>query len=65
MLEFIKKNIIPRRNPDKDYDRSDFSDFFVHAPASEQKKVIKRAVNAANQQQRAISKEAELIRNKG
>lgn len=60
-MKYIRKSQ-PKRDPKKKYDKSDFSDFFVHAPAKEQKKVIKSAVEGANKQQKDMSNKAKSLR---
>lgn len=52
------KKTTPKRDPKKGYDKTDFSEFFIHAPAKEQKKVIKLAVKSANKQQKRTSEKA-------
>lgn len=57
MINHLKKST-PKHKPKKGYDKSDFSVFFIHASAKEQKKVIKSAVEGANKQQRCTSEKA-------
>ena len=60
MINFFSKTTPTKRDSNKDYDRTDFSDFFIHASAGEQKKVIKQSVHAANvAQQETTARAAE------
>ncbi len=56
-MKFLRIRVTPSRDPKRKVDENDFSDFFVHANSRKQKKVIKYAIDSANERQKALLQE--------